>query len=79
MKIPVFVVHGFLEGGKTRFALETLADEYFSDGERNLVLACEEGIEEYEEEILKQANATLVMLEDKTEFNETILAECQKK
>ncbi len=79
MKIPVFVVHGFLEGGKTRFALETLADEYFSDGERNLVLACEEGIEEYEEEILKQANATLVMLEDKTEFNETFLAECQKK
>ena len=79
MKIPVFVVHGFLEGGKTRFALETLADEYFSDGERNLVLACEEGIEEYEEEILKQANATLVMLEDKTEFNESFLAECQKK
>ncbi len=79
MKIPVFVVHGFLEGGKTRFALETLADEYFSDGERNLVLACEEGIEEYEEEILKQANAALVMLEDKTEFNETFLAECQKK
>ena len=29
MKIPVFVIHGFLEGGKTRFALETLADEYF--------------------------------------------------
>lgn len=79
MKIPVFVIHGFLEGGKTRFALETLADEYFSEGERNLVLACEEGIEEYDEEILKKANATLVMLEDKSEFNETFLAECQKK
>lgn len=79
MKIPVFVIHGFLESGKTRFALETLADEYFSDGERNLVLACEEGVEEYDEEILKQANATLVMLEDKSEFNETFLAECQKK
>lgn len=79
MKIPVFVIHGFLEGGKTRFALETLADEYFSDGERNLILACEEGIEEYDDEILKQANATLVMLEDKSEFNEMFLAECQKK
>lgn len=79
MKIPVFVIHGFLEGGKTRFALETLADEYFSGGERNLVLACEEGIEEYDEEALKDANATLVMLEDKSEFNETFLEECQKK
>ena len=66
MKIPVFVVHGFLESGKTRFVLETLSDEYFSGGERNLVIACEEGIEEYDEEVLKKANATLVMLEDKS-------------
>jgi len=79
MKIPVFVIHGFLESGKTRFALETLADAYFSEGERNLVLACEEGMEEYDEEILKQSGATLVMLENKSEFNERFLAECQKK
>ena len=79
MKIPVFVVHGFLESGKTQFVLETLADDYFSGGERNLVIACEEGIEEYEEEALEQANATLVMLEDKSEFNEKFLTECQKK
>lgn len=79
MKIPVFVIHGFLESGKTRFALETLSDEYFSDGEHTLVLACEEGIEEYDEEILKQTNTTLVMLEDRNEFNEKFLAECQKK
>lgn len=51
-KIPVFVVHGFLESGKTRFVQETLADDYFSGGERNLVIACEEGVEEYEDELL---------------------------
>ncbi len=79
MKIPVFVIHGFLESGKTQFALETLADEYFSDGERNLVIACEEGIEEYDDDTLKEANATLVMLEDKSELNEKFLNECQKK
>lgn len=78
-KIPVFVVHGFLESGKTRFASETLEDEYFSGGERNLVIACEEGIEEYEDEVLENSNTTLVVLEDKSEFNETFLAECQKK
>lgn len=78
-KIPVFVVHGFLESGKTRFVQETLADDYFSGGERNLVIACEEGIEEYEDELLQKTNTTLVVLEDKSEFNEMFLAECQKK
>ena len=78
-KIPVFVVHGFLESGKTRFVQETLADDYFSGGERNLVIACEEGVEEYEDELLQKTNTTLVVLEDKSEFNEMFLAECQKK
>lgn len=78
-KIPVFVIHGFLESGKTTFALETLEDEYFSGGERNLIIACEEGIEEYDDDTLKAANATLVMLEDKSELNEKFLSECQKK
>ena len=59
-KIPVFVVHGFLESGKTRFVQETLADDYFSGGERNLVIACEEGVEEYEDELLQKTNTTLV-------------------
>ena len=78
-KIPVFVVHGFLESGKTRFVQETLADDYFSGGERNLVIACEEGVEEYEDELLQKTNTTRVVLEDKSEFNEMFLAECQKK
>ena len=58
---------------------ETLADDYFSGGERNLVIACEEGVEEYEDELLQKTNTTLVVLEDKSEFNEMFLAECQKK
>ncbi len=78
-EIPVFVIHGFLEAGKTQFIKETVADDYFSGGEKNLILACEEGIEEYEEDALKDSNSTLVMLEDKSEFNERFLDECQKK
>ncbi|MCC8164120.1 MAG: GTPase, partial [Lachnospiraceae bacterium] len=77
--IPVFVIHGFLESGKTRFTCETLADDYFSVGERNLVIACEEGIEEYEDDLLKKSNTTLVVLEEKSELNEKFLTECQKK
>ena len=48
MKIPVFVVNGFLESVKTVFAMYTIEDEYFSDGEDTLIIACEEGMEEYD-------------------------------
>ena len=38
-RTPVFVINGFLESGKTVFALDTIADEYFSDGEETLIIA----------------------------------------
>ena len=49
MEIPVFVVNGFLESGKTSFIKDTLASEDFNDGARTLVIACEEGEEEYDD------------------------------
>ncbi|MGX8705422.1 MAG: TIGR03943 family putative permease subunit [bacterium] len=61
--VPVYVITGFLGSGKTKFVTEMLTDEGFSEGERTLVLCCEEGEEEYDPEILKQANAVLVNLE----------------
>ena len=65
MRIPVFVVNGFLESGKTVFALDTIADEYFSDGEDTLVIACEEGIEEYDELLLANHGAKLICCDSK--------------
>ena len=43
---PVYLVTGFLESGKTKFIQETLQDPRFGEGERVLVIACEEGEEE---------------------------------
>lgn len=49
MELPIYLFTGFLEAGKTKFVAETLADPNFNDGKRTiLVLACEEGEEEYE-------------------------------
>ena len=45
--IPVYLFTGFLDAGKTRFIRETLADPRFNNGERTLLLLCEEGEEEY--------------------------------
>lgn len=48
MDIPVYLFTGFLESGKTKFIQETLTDKRFNNGERTLILLCEEGIEEYD-------------------------------
>ena len=45
--MPVYLFTGFLEAGKTRFIQETLEDKRFCNGERTLLLVCEEGEEEY--------------------------------
>ena len=46
-EIPVFLFTGFLDSGKTRFIQETLEDRRFCNGERTLLIVCEEGEEEY--------------------------------
>ena len=46
--VPVYLFTGFLESGKTKFIQETLEDKRFNNGERTLLLVCEEGEEEYE-------------------------------
>lgn len=61
--VPVYIITGFLGCGKTKFVTEMLTDEGFSEGERTLVLCCEEGEEEYDPEVLKKANAVLINLE----------------
>lgn len=79
LKVPVFIVNGFLESGKTVFALDTIADPYFSDGEDTLIIACEEGIEEYDRELLKKHSAEVVYVENKEDFTGEFLKNLQKK
>ena len=49
MELPVFIINGFLESGKTAFIKDTLKGEDFNDGTRSLIIACEDGEEEYSE------------------------------
>ena len=46
--LPVYLFTGFLDGGKTKFIQETLEDPRFHQGERTLLLMCEDGEEEYD-------------------------------
>ncbi len=73
MEIPVYVFIGFLESGKTTFIQETLEEDYFNNGERTLLFACEEGMEEYDEDLLKKTNTTIVYVEEEEDFNKDFL------
>jgi len=53
MDIPVFVFTGFIDSGKTTLIRETMESEDFI-AYRNLLICCEEGDEEYDEEFLKR-------------------------
>lgn len=61
--IPVYVFTGFLESGKTRFIREILSDPNFDEGERTVLLLCEQGIEEMDEDEMKRHHTTVVPVE----------------
>ncbi len=78
-EIPVYLINGFLESGKTKFIRETIHDREFSDGKKTLLLVCEEGVEEYDTADLAGWNAEAVYLEEAEDLNEEALKELNKK
>ena len=77
--VPIYMITGFLESGKTSFIRDLLEDEDFTAGERTLLICCEEGIEEYEEDLLKKSNTILVNVESKEDFGADLLPMLNRK
>lgn len=67
--LPVYVIDGLLESGKTTFIKDTIAGDDFYKKGKTLILACEQGEVEYEEEFLKKYNSEVVYFEDQSEFS----------
>ena len=76
---PVYVINGFLESGKTEFITYTLAQPYFQTGGRTLLILCEEGENEYDEQLLKLSRTDLVLIENEEDFQPAKLIELEKK
>lgn len=68
--IPVYLFVGFLEGGKTKFIQETMEDARFNNGERTLLLVCEEGVEEFDPSVWPSKNVVQHVIEEQEDFNE---------
>ena len=76
---PVYIINGFLESGKTEFIVYTLAQPYFQLKGKTLLVLCEEGEIEYDEELLKDSNTVLELVEEEEDFTPAALMELDKK
>lgn len=75
-EILVYLFTGFLESGKTSLIQGTLEEPDFMNGEKGLLICCEEGEIEYNEELLKKTNVELVVVEDAEDFTPEFLQKC---
>jgi len=76
MDIPVYLIAGFLDGGKTNFINGILEDGFAREG-RTLLICCEEGEEEYDPRWLR--NVTVVTVEDEEDLKCSWLKELEKQ
>ncbi len=77
-EIPVYIFMGFLDSGKTTFVKETLLDREFTDGDRTLLLVCEDGEEEYDEKVLAGKNIYTEYIQEE-QLNTEYLLDLQEK
>ena len=74
--IPVYLVAGFLDAGKTNF-INGILEDGFARQDRTLLICCEEGEEAYTPSALK--NVTVVSVEDQEELLCSKLKEWEKQ
>lgn len=77
-QIPIFLINGLLDSGKTSFITETIEAGQFEDAKNKLLIVCEEGEEEYDEKMLKDNGVDMVVLEQE-EFTTEKLNELEKQ
>ena len=73
-RVPVYLITGFLESGKTSFLSFTLQQDYFQIDGKTLLILCEEGEEEYDAEALIQCNPVVEIIDSEEELTPEQLA-----
>ena len=79
MEIPVYLFTGFLDSGKTKFIQETLEDANFNNGEKILLVVCEEGEEEYNTDLFPGDNVTVCYIDGKEKLTKEYLTKASKE
>ena len=77
--IPVYLITGFIESGKTSFLNYTLQQKNFRIPGRTLLIKCEEGEEDYSDRDLKAAKVVVETLENKEDLTPERLNQMDRK
>ena len=77
-EIPVFIINGFLEAGKTAFIKYTMGEDYFQIDGNTLLIVCEEGEVEYDKKELSRYNTKLVTVDSEDELKSSYLEELRE-
>ena len=78
-RIPLYLITGFLDSGKTTLLSDTLNMDYFNDGQRTVLLRCEDGEEEYDPQFLSSRNCRMVPIEDQSQLSTEFLQEVDRR
>lgn len=79
IEIPIYLITGFLESGKTAFINFTVAQDYFQIDEPTLLITTEEGEVEYDEKELLKYNTVLEVVESQEQFTPEYLKKLKRR
>ncbi|MBQ9757830.1 MAG: GTPase [Clostridia bacterium] len=79
MDIAVYLFTGFLESGKSTFIRETMNDPRFVNGEKTLLLLCEEGEAEFDIEKLREKQVFVEVIDEPSQLDAKNLSALCKK
>lgn len=75
--MPVFLINGFLEAGKTEFLQFTMEQDYFQTEGKTLLIVCEEGDQEYDQELLTKTKTAVIYIDSLEEMTPERLEELE--
>lgn len=73
--VLVYLFTGFMDSGKTTLVKDTLFNSGFTEGQKSLLIICEDGDEEYDEEQCRKENIIPVMIDREEDFTAEKLQE----
>lgn len=79
IQVPLYLIMGFLESGKTSFLQEIFDNGEFIDGEPGLLICCEDGEVSMKKQSLVLCRTQQVFLEEEEELTSEFFQKCQDK
>ena len=73
------IITGFLESGKTTVINELLQSNHVEEYDKIILVICEEGFTEYDEEKLEEMNVKTLMLENESDLNDNLFQQIENE